>query len=274
MRLLQSAVLAAFASVALAAAAQNLPDFVYVDGFDQDAPLAFRMTDLRLRDPHIFVTPGFGCFDVTDNSLPGISSFNDQLQTLINTDGNGDGYLDLSSLLLFRPLRQDGVPARLDTTDGLCVPPANATSCAPDPATLPVLRNYATLAAGTCLSAIPGTTGGYSPGVPAPAAPCFLSDARDTILNFNGTLVPVYAAQVGAETIGTPATQLQHGLTLAFLREADADVVQIGTSTLASLLPGGTGNCSSRDDRDMYLGESGWWLYLEFSAAPVPYSGN
>ena len=65
-----------------------------------------------------------------------------------------------------------------------------------------------------------------------------------------------------------------------FLREADANQIVIsdpnlpgGSVTLASLLPGGSGNCSSRNDKDQHQGESGWWFHFNFTAAPVVYTG-
>lgn len=38
----------------------------------------------------------------------------------------------------------------------------------------------------------------------------------------------------------------------------------IGGQYLSSLLPGGMGNCSSKDDRDLFTDSktSGWWFYF------------
>lgn len=70
------------------------------------ASTAFRLTDLDLRDPHIFVN-FLGCRDVTDTQLVGYS-FNSDTQTRIQTDGDSDGFLDLSHLIVFDPLDQSG----------------------------------------------------------------------------------------------------------------------------------------------------------------------
>jgi hypothetical protein len=67
-------------------------------------PTAFRLRDLDLRDPHVFVN-FIGCRDVTDNPLAGFS-VNGELQTNIQTDGDVDGDLDLSIATVFRPLDQ------------------------------------------------------------------------------------------------------------------------------------------------------------------------
>ena len=42
---------------------------------------------------------------------------------------------------------------------------------------------------------------------------------------------------------------------------------------VSSLLPGGTGNCNSGDDRDIGPGGvRGWWVYFNFTAEPVTWS--
>src|SRR5688572_21494438 len=48
--------------------------------------IAFRLTDLDLRDPHLYVE-FLGCRDVTDTQLVGFS-VNNELQTAIQTDGD------------------------------------------------------------------------------------------------------------------------------------------------------------------------------------------
>jgi len=62
---------------------------------------------------------------VTDNSPGlGVPSLNQQIQTSLTTDSDGDGYLDLSLLLIFRPLDQAAAGAnRVDVAQGLCPPP-------------------------------------------------------------------------------------------------------------------------------------------------------
>ena len=71
---------------------------------------ALRINDLDLRDPHVFVNPfGSLCVDMTDTPFAGFS-VNGQLQTAIVGDANpADGFLDLSTMLLFDPLDQ-GAP--------------------------------------------------------------------------------------------------------------------------------------------------------------------
>ena len=76
------------------------------------------------------------------------------------------------------------------------------------------------------------------------------------------------------------ATALSSGLLRGFLRESDANQIIItdpalpgGSLTLASLLAGGSGSCSMRNDKDIHQGESGWWFYFNFSASQVTFTG-
>ena len=66
------------------------------------------------------------------------------------------------------------------------------------------------------------------------------------------------------------------GLLLGFLLESEADAILIpadipvvGGQPLSALFPGGTGNCSGGDDRDVHMSESGWWLYFNFTATLI-----
>src|SRR5690606_30027953 len=101
-------------------------------------------------------------------------------------DDNMDGFLDLSLLLRFRSLRQDGFAARLDLAQGQCTAPMAGTSCGVlDGATLS--STYGFTASGTCLAAVPGTlTAAYSPEVPQLAPACFDSAAQDAVIDFGG----------------------------------------------------------------------------------------
>jgi len=245
---------------------------------------AFRMTDLDLRDPHLFVdVPVAGCSDFTDTPLPfGLGpSFNDGIATAIAGDGDGDGFLDLSVLLLFRPFDEAAAALRLDLARGSCPPPAAATTCGLDLAILPQTSDYDGFAAGQCLTAVAGTTSGYVPGVAEPAGPCFASQPRALMpLTLQDITLPLRDVQSAAAFAGSPVTDLQDGLLRGFLSEADADATLlpaglplVGGQPVSVLLPGGTGNCAAGDDRDMHLGTTGWWFYLNYSGTDVPYTG-
>jgi hypothetical protein len=290
------------AAVALLATAPALPlaaqDPIFSDDFESANTLAwdarvgielpaadaYRYSDLDLRDPHLFVdTIVFGCNDFTDNDLPlGLApSVNSQIATLITNDGDGDGLLDLSALLLFRPYDAAAGGGRLDQAGGACTAPLAGTNCALDGLSVPRTTSYDALGAGTCLAALAGTTSGYLPAVPAPAGPCFVSAPITAQLGLLGVAVPLSEVQVAAEALsGAPPAGFQAGLLRGFLRESDADLLLlppelplVGGQPVSVLLPGGSGNCAAGDDRDLLAGESGWWFYFELTADEAAYTG-
>ena len=247
------------------------------------APDAFRMIDLDLRDPHVFAdVPVFGCSDFTDDPLPvGLGpSFNETLQTAIETDGDGDGFLDFSYILGFRPFADPASGLRIDAGCGACTDPPASTVCDWDrEVAIPRTTSYDTIEAGLCLDALPGTTSGYSPAVPATSGPCMvtnLGQAPILILVVAGVAIELEDGQIAGALIGDPVFRTE-GLVRGFLSEAIADGIVLpinGGIALSSLLPGGTGNCSPGDDRDMNDGVSGWWFYLEQISEEVAFIGD
>lgn len=284
--------------------AQTEPDWLWVDGWEEyvSPPEAFRITTLALRDPHVFVTvppqpplPAL-CLDFTDNAIPGTGfSLNGQIAASLTGDADNDGYLDGSTLLLFRPLDRTTPLARLEQVPARCTFPASTTSCEPPPTPVPpTIDFFDTRASGTCLSPLPGTTGNnppspqyppYSPAVTAATGPCLRTGTRSASTGDLGLELPLIDVQLGATFTPAPTDQLVNGLIRGFLPESVADAIQIplpdppgGTVTLSSLLPGGTGFCtgalgSTRNNKDVYLGVPGWWFYFNFTATRVPYSG-
>lgn len=247
----------------------------FLDGFEAFGAeiTAFRMSTLGLRDPHVFEEPFIGCEDLTED-------FNTEIINAINSDGDFNGLLDLSIVLAMRPLDQSGVEADLDIIDSDCTSPVDTTTCAPA-AQKPLLATttYQALADPVCLETLAGTTGGYMPAPTLPMAPCFNVQPVDMSLRFLGTSLPLQDAHLGATFVGAPANQLVNGLYFGFLTEADADATPlpehipfIGGEPWSSVLPGGTGNCSANDDRDMHEAQTGWWLYFNFEAEIVPFS--
>lgn len=250
------------------------------------APDAFRVLDLDLRDPHVLINvPGFGCVDFTDDDLPaGLGpSFNDSLQTAISTDGDGNGFLDFSFVLGFRPFEETALDLRIDAGCGLCTEPQATTTCDWDfTVAIPRTTTYDSLTSGLCLDALPGTTSGYIPAVEATVAPCVVTDVGlvpIVILVLNGSPMILEEGQVSGSLVGNPVFRLEDGLIRGFLSEqAAAAIVLQGPNGnnigLNSLLPGGQGNCAAGDDRDMFGGESGWWLYFELVAETVSFTGQ
>lgn len=248
-------------------------DVADVDSAPIEGPVvAYRITDLDLRDPHVFVMIG-ACNDVTEVQ-------NDGFETDI-TEDNGpddepDGLLDLNGLAVFRPLNQAVEPVNLEVLLGAdCTAPIESTSCTKgDASSITATGSNDTSAACDVILA-DTTTDGYEPA-PAPApAPCFAAEAPAGILEFG----PFQLSEVaGAATYqGDPATGLMSGILRGFLSEEHADAATVDTAlgemVLSSLLPGGTDNCADSDDRDSDTGgASGWYVYLDFTAEEVPFS--
>jgi cysteine-rich repeat protein len=256
------------------------------DGCDASCQLeatAFRFTDMDLRDPHTFVD-FIGCRDLTDTTFFGFST-NNELQTAIQTDDDGDGLLDLSPVVVFRPLDQAGTSTPMDFLFADCTAPMSSTTCS-KPAGAMVTSSTATnMSSGTCLGVIPGTGSGYSPAIAtasaAGGASCFASDAETITIDISGILITLQDARIAARYSGSPATGLVNGIVRGFISEADADATVlpdslpiVGGQPLSSLLPGGSGNCASGDDRDVGPDGStvGWYFYLNFAATARPYS--
>ena len=262
----------------LASRGEVSADWLGADQFEFGTPTAMRVNELYLRDPHVFLQTPFGCVDFTDNPIPFTQiSFNSQIADALNGDSNpADGFLDASSLLLFRPAsRNDGSPQRLDLVAGDCTAPVAGTSCTNALGVDPAIDSYLSSSAGSCLQALGGTTSGYSPGLPTMGSPCWLTRPADRLLDAQGVTVPLSDAQQGGQWSGAGIIQ---GLQRGFLSEAAAEQILLPNPlpgqppiVLASLLPGGAGSCASGDDRDQHAGQSGWWFYLQFSAGEVSY---
>jgi cysteine-rich repeat protein len=238
---------------------------------------AFRFSDLDLRDPHVFVS-FLGCRDVTDTQLVGFS-VNNEIQKNIQTDGNTDGFLDLSPTLVFRPLSQGNTTTSpVDVYFASCTAPIASTSCKPG-TQAPLAVTATAQTSGTCLAPIAGTTHGYTPAITSASAPCFATSATTLTISIGGIPITLHDARVGATFVGNPATSLTNGLLIGFISETDANATIIpmsfplvGGQPLSSLLPGGSGNCASFSDKDTDAGVVGWYFYLNFPATRVPWS--
>ncbi|MGE3163427.1 MAG: hypothetical protein AB7O52_00825 [Planctomycetota bacterium] len=238
-------------------------------------PTAFRITSLNLRDPHAF-TQVILCLDST-------ATLNGLINDTFTQDQDMDGSLDLSYLLIFRPLDQAGAMGNLDFVLAAdCTAPAAGTTCDLDAFSTSVALTYTNPGAGSCLGLLPGTTtGSFTPAPSVPSTPCFVTDPATISLDLGGILVTLQEGQIAGSYVGNPATSITNGLGRGFVSEASANAITIpatiplvGGMPLSALLPGGMGNCSSIDARDMGpTGTLGWWVYFNFSATAVPYTG-
>lgn len=271
------------AHIGAAPAQEFVPAWIAVDGFENGPVSAYRLSDIRLRDPHVFAqVPVFGCRDFTDTDIPlaAGSSFNAQLNAPLNQDNNGDGFVDSSTLLLLRPLDLSGRVARIDTVAGQCSFPLPSASCTADPAAVPSIGTYQTVTTGTCLAPLAGTIGApaYTPSIASASAICLTGPASDGGFSGNGLTLPLLAVRLAAQIQSTP-NRLEPGLIRGFLTETAANSILlpanlplIGGQPLSQLLPGGAGNCSARNDKDMLNGQPGWWFYFNIVALPVPFT--
>jgi len=247
---------------------------------------AFRMSDLDLRDPHVYVDL-IGCRDVTDTPFLSFS-VNGQLQANIQTDASSpaDGLLDLSNVFLFDPLDQTLASNAFDSGAADCTAPLAGTHCSNFDSS-GLSGSASLLLAGDCLAPIAGTLHNYAPGVVGAAAPCFSSPVGTIMLDLGGIPVPLQDAQIAATFVGVPATHTVNGLMKGFLRASDADVALVpatfplvGGLPLSQLLPGGdppgvgNTNCAPHSDLDVHDGQSGWWFYLNFSAPRTPFGDD
>ena len=246
-------------------------------------PSAFRMADLDLRDPHVWVD-FLGCRDVTDNALFGFS-VNSELQTNIQTDGDNDGLLDLSPTLVFRPLAQaNAATTPMQMYFANCTAPMASTMCSPG-ATAPISLTATTSTTAQCLAPLANTTRPYTPAITNATMPCFSSNATTVTIDLSGIPITLTSARVAATYSGSPATQLLNGLLIGFISETDANATIIpasfplvGGQPLSALLPGGdppgtnNTNCATFSDKDTNNGVVGWWFYLNFRATRVPWT--
>lgn len=257
----------ALLSASMPSSAQPTLDFIHVDGFERLQ--ALRIDTVVLRDPHLFYQAAafLPCADIT-------AAADALIDSALNADDDSDGTLDNSIVLRFRPLHTDGRRGLGHFGSASCSAPATGTSCEADDTPSAPLP-YQGQAIGTCLSPLPGTVRPYDPPVANPVGPCFASEAVDAELDF-GLVLPLQDVRVGGSRRDNPTPGLANGLLAGFLTEQAAQAIPVtlplvGTVTLSSLLPGGTGNCAAHSDKDVHNGESGWWFYLNFTADEVPY---
>lgn len=246
---------------------------------------AYRIVDMDFRDPHFYMDI-IGCRDVTDTPIFGFS-MNGDLQTLLTTDGDGDGNFDLSYVIVFDPLDQGGAGGtlRFGTVD--CVAPPGEPGCTRGVGGFLQDLPYQNSPVGSCLTPLAGTLRPYSPGVISSSAPCFATDAADVTLTLGGGIpLTLRSCHIAATYQGSPAANLVNGLIRGFLPEADANATIIpasfpvvGGMPLSLILPGGNvpgvgATCAPHSDKDIGPDAvtQGWYFYLNYSAVKTPYS--
>jgi hypothetical protein len=230
---------------------------------DCPVPTAYRITSMDLADPHLIGKNLFNQMCTYDiSALLGVYVDN-QITNLI-----------FNPVIVFKPLTQAGgatTPMELNLAD--C---ATSVSCSAGATGFPATATNGS--GGECLGVLAGTesTPPYNnPTINKPSGACFSSDAQTIMLTIGGLDLTFYDARIAGVYTGTPATGITTGLLRGFLTEADADLITVPLfgGMLSSWLPGGSGNCSTKDDRDTGPGgQSGWYFYINFVATKVPYT--
>jgi hypothetical protein len=232
-----------------------------------EPPSTFRITELFLRDPHMYV----GMSDVTDAPVLGNSINRNTIPAQLTMDKNGDGQFDASTLLIVQPFDPRVPAGTLRVLDGRC--PINGGPCQTgDSAALDANWQLENRLQGSCLAPIEGTTNNRITTVPI--APCFVtSTAADLTLLMGGTKVPVVAVKIGATYQANPK-QLLNGLLYGFVTDAAA---------MKATLPAEAGAAASgmplsnfirsqdKDTADSPNGMAGFWIYFNFVAKPVDF---
>lgn len=240
-------------------------------------PMSFRITELQLRDPHVFA----GTTDITEQQVLGQSVNRTLIPDKLTKDADGDGAIDVSVVALlapFDPTAAPGVMPTLTFVNASC-PVNGGASAACKPLTgskgLETTWTLEHRQSGNCLEPMQGTTSNYQPAVTVPSGPCFLSTAgNDLTMDLGGIKIDVTAARVSASYQSQPAG-LVKGLLAGFVTRAAAE---------AATLPNDAGPMVGGDSLSMYIrmrdydesaspnGEDGFWMYLNFVAKPISYT--
>jgi len=240
-------------------------------------PTAFRINSLDLMDPHIYVS-FIGCRDVTDSPLLGFS-VNGELQNSI------DDYT-INYITVHRPLNLAVATNPMDLVDGTCTSAAPMPPiCDIGPMGLVFPSTAHNMGVGsTCFTPDPTRLNSAYSRPNTVTGPCFVSDPVNIVVTISGTPIPLRDAIVTATySGGVPPNQLVSGVLTGFLTEADARAAILPASLplvggdsiwqhLAAARASGS-SCSTRDDRDTYMGTTGFWFFLNFTATLADWVG-
>jgi len=251
-------------------------------------PTAFRFTNLEVAQPRL----SLNCTDITVavNTLIAGNFVSDKSGS--TADGGGaDGRLDLSFILLARPLVQTGNSGTgTFLSDADCPAPIPPSTCAPDPTITGQAAKVTNQSSGACLTPDPtrfdvSDASAQIPNTPSAGADgCFVSDGAKLSLTISGIPLTFETARLSAEWVSTPATGMTNGVIEAFMSMTQARAIVLPASTpavggnpLSVLLRGSPENgCTTADDsRPGPDGVTkGYWFYFNFTAEKVAWTGN
>jgi hypothetical protein len=232
---------------------------------------AFRFTELSLRDPHFFV----GLTDATERPVLGMSINHSLIPDKLTMDADGDGFVDVSIIVLLRPFDPHANEAELTLVDGNC-PVGRTKSCTHNPKSkLQATWTIANHASGTCLEPLPNTTNpAYEPAATLPTAPCFVTTSgKELVFNLGGVDVPIIAGQVSASYRPEPAPGLIRGLVSGFVTTAAAKRTILPDDSGAA--PTALNDYVRQADHDLASSptmEDGFWIYMNFVAESIEYT--
>jgi hypothetical protein len=220
---------------------------------------SFRIGELNLRDPHLFV----GNTDVTDHSVLGVSVNMDLIPSGLTKDYDNDGFIDVS------------VVARLDANkhlhlvDARC-PPSDPNKCLQHPSPgLDVEWPIEEVQSGACLT-LPSSSD-YKPAAEVPATPCLLTQGgRDVAMTLGGVPIAMTDTRIALRRDGENLAGLITGfVTLEKAQSAllPSYVPVLAGSPLAKYL-----RESDRDHAQSPNGDDGFWFYVNFVAEPASYA--
>lgn len=233
---------------------------------------AFRITELYLRDPHLFA----GISDLTERPVLNVSINQILIPGKLTMDADHDGFLDVSVIFLMPQSDAVAADATLTIVDGECA--SNAPlRCKHEPdSSLRATWTIESRTTGTCLAPISGTTSAYQPAITVPSAPCFATSiGEDLVFNLGGVDVPVIGARVGATYRSAPEPALVNGLLAGFVTNTAAMQAQLPAEA-GALAPGSSLNSfvkqQDHDPASSPTGEDGFWIYLNFVATRIEYT--
>ena len=260
-------------------------------------PTTFRLNDLVLVDPHAVIDTtilGFVpvCGDITNDDLSvfgnTIPNLNGAFRDLIGMDGDGDTFADFGYVLHFDDLsRTNGATGAVRAVASDCTLP-DPSACSPTAGGQDVSTTYTVRRSpGNCTPAAVANADtmtwpdgeNSSVAVNRPAAGMYGCFETGPIL-FNleielqgvPVIIPLRQTVIAAQFADATETALTNGVLVGFLRETDADAIDIAITDPVNLtvnlgqdvLPE-AGQCTGHDGVDVSGGQRGWWFLVNLT---------
>jgi hypothetical protein len=231
-----------------------------------EPPSVFRISELLLRDPHVFVAGA----DVTDMTLTGSSINRTVIPKQLTMDADGDGAFDLSTLLIVQPFDPRVPNGTLRILDAKC--PIMGGACTRGDSSIDASWVVENTQQGTCLAPVAGTTGDYRTPITMPRPPCFITTSGQNLtLSLGGTDLAVTQVEVSATYQAEPK-QLLNGLLAGFVTDAAAMRAilppELGTLTAGRPFSDFV-RSADKDNDESPTGAPGFFIYFNFVATPV-----